>query len=95
MTGQTTPAERCKPAVKTYWLPLAVTLLVPMTSLIIYGTTLGNRLDAIAQDVEDNGASFRIKDTRGERSILLSYRGRFLGISILLPTPLNIFIIRC
>ena len=44
-------------ATKTLWIPLAAAFLVPTIYVVWLGGGMSNRLDALAQDVEDNGVA--------------------------------------
>jgi len=39
------------------WLPIVLALLVPTVYAVWLGDTMSNRLDVLAQDVEDNGVA--------------------------------------
>lgn len=47
--------RRQKDCAKFPWIPVGGALLIPLFTVVIWAVTLGNRLDAVAQDVEDNG----------------------------------------
>ena len=47
----------CAPTGKFPWFICVTTLAVPFIMVLIWAVSLGNRLDAVAQDVADNGAA--------------------------------------
>ena len=55
---QQRPPPQTKPSIaKTTWIPLIAAFLVPTIYVVWIGGGMSNRLDAIAQDVQDNGAA--------------------------------------